>query len=182
MSPNILPIVVILIIPVIIVFGTFWGLISNFIRSRKELYNSDELRGYKPPDRAGNVSYSQPGSFKVPVIPNRSGEKRAYGAYAPKERRSVYAPDDEDNIDYSGDAQDYSSSKHYADKEGQLVNRMSDEVKYSTGYNKNLEPSEHNPRFAKSRIKQYSHTFEGHEPWDSCLPKEKDPWDKDFRA
>lgn len=29
---------------------------------------------------------------------------------------------------------------------------------------------------------QYSHTYDGHEPWDKCLPKEKDPWDKDFYA
>ena len=29
---------------------------------------------------------------------------------------------------------------------------------------------------------QYSHTYNGHEPWDKCLPKEKDPWDKDFYA
>ncbi len=29
---------------------------------------------------------------------------------------------------------------------------------------------------------QYTHTYNGHEPWDKCLPKEKDPWDKDFRA
>ena len=29
---------------------------------------------------------------------------------------------------------------------------------------------------------QFSHTYDGHEPWDKCLPKEKDPWDKDFYA
>lgn len=27
---------------------------------------------------------------------------------------------------------------------------------------------------------QFSHVYDGHEPWDDCLPKEKDPWDKDF--
>ena len=32
----------------------------------------------------------------------------------------------------------------------------------------------------QSTAKQYSHTYDGHEPWDKCLPKEKDPWDKDF--
>ena len=29
---------------------------------------------------------------------------------------------------------------------------------------------------------QFSHTYDGHEPWDKCLPKEKDPWDPDFYA
>ena len=33
---------------------------------------------------------------------------------------------------------------------------------------------------SSNRRKQYSHTFDGHEPWDDCLPKEKDPWDKNF--
>lgn len=32
----------------------------------------------------------------------------------------------------------------------------------------------------KAQHMQYSHTYDGHEPWDDCLPKEKDPWDKDF--
>ena len=32
----------------------------------------------------------------------------------------------------------------------------------------------------RSTAKQYSHTYDGHEPWDKCMPKEKDPWDKDF--
>ena len=34
----------------------------------------------------------------------------------------------------------------------------------------------------RARHMQYSHTYDGHEPWDDCLPKEKDPWDKDFYA
>ena len=32
----------------------------------------------------------------------------------------------------------------------------------------------------KAQYMQFSHTYDGHEPWDDCLPKEKDPWDKDF--
>lgn len=39
--------------------------------------------------------------------------------------------------------------------------------------------------FGKIHIKNadsmtYSHIYEGHEPWDDCLPKEKDPWEKGF--
>lgn len=26
----------------------------------------------------------------------------------------------------------------------------------------------------------FSHIYDGHEPWDKCIPPEKDPWDKDF--
>ena len=34
----------------------------------------------------------------------------------------------------------------------------------------------------KAKHMQFTHTYDGHEPWDDCLPKEKDPWDKDFYA
>ncbi len=34
--------------------------------------------------------------------------------------------------------------------------------------------------YRRARGMQFSHTYNGHEPWDKCLPKEKDPWDKDF--
>lgn len=27
---------------------------------------------------------------------------------------------------------------------------------------------------------RFSSTYDGHEPWDKCIPPEKDPWDKDF--
>ena len=27
---------------------------------------------------------------------------------------------------------------------------------------------------------RFSHIYDGHEPWDKCIPPEKDPWDKDF--
>ena len=27
---------------------------------------------------------------------------------------------------------------------------------------------------------RFSHVYDGHEPWDKCIPPEKDPWDKDF--
>ena len=45
-----------------------------------------------------------------------------------------------------------------------------------TGYDRNFVSSR------SETARQYSHTFDGHEPWDDCLPKEKDPWDKDFYA
>ena len=47
-----------------------------------------------------------------------------------------------------------------------------------TGYNKKLKDSPIQMRRAQGM--QYSHTYDGHEPWDKCLPKEKDPWDPDF--
>ncbi len=49
---------------------------------------------------------------------------------------------------------------------------------YVTGYDKNY--SKENMWSRHSTAMQYSHTYDGHEPWDECLPKEKDPWDKDF--
>ena len=45
-----------------------------------------------------------------------------------------------------------------------------------TGYDRNFVSSR------SESARQYSHTYDGHEPWDDCLPKEKDPWDKDFYA
>ena len=49
---------------------------------------------------------------------------------------------------------------------------------YVTGYDKKY--SKDNMWSRHSSAMQYSHTYDGHEPWDDCLPKEKDPWDKDF--
>lgn len=40
-----------------------------------------------------------------------------------------------------------------------------------TNYSHNIKKGE-NMRF--------SHIYDGHEPWDDCIPPEKDPWDKDF--
>ena len=49
---------------------------------------------------------------------------------------------------------------------------------YVTGYDKKYAKGGIWAR--QSKAKQYSHTYDGHEPWDKCIPKEKDPWDKDF--
>ena len=49
---------------------------------------------------------------------------------------------------------------------------------YVSGYDKKY--SKENIWSRRSISRQYSHTYDGHEPWDECLPKEKDPWDKDF--
>ena len=49
---------------------------------------------------------------------------------------------------------------------------------YVSGYDKKYAKGSVWAR--QSTAKQYSHTYDGHEPWDKCLPKEKDPWDKDF--
>ena len=49
---------------------------------------------------------------------------------------------------------------------------------YTTGYDKRY--SKGGTGYRQSKSMQYSHTYDGHEPWDDCLPKEKDPWDKDF--
>ena len=49
---------------------------------------------------------------------------------------------------------------------------------YVTGYDKKYAKA--NMWSGQSAAKQYSHTYDGHEPWDKCMPKEKDPWDKDF--
>lgn len=51
---------------------------------------------------------------------------------------------------------------------------------FVSGYDKKYAFDRHSKRRAAE--KQYSHTYDGHEPWDKCLPKEKDPWDKDFYA
>lgn len=51
---------------------------------------------------------------------------------------------------------------------------------FVSGYDKKY--SDGTVRHYHSENMQYSHTYDGHEPWDSCLPKEKDPWDKDFKA
>lgn len=57
-----------------------------------------------------------------------------------------------------------------------------DEKNYDAGYDRRYEKDTGGIRYEQSRIKKLSHTFDGHEPWDKCIPKEKDPWDKDFRA
>ncbi|MBP0980320.1 MAG: hypothetical protein J6Q18_02015 [Oscillospiraceae bacterium] len=51
---------------------------------------------------------------------------------------------------------------------------------FVSGYDKRLKQDGYRQRRATHM--QYSHTYDGHEPWDKCLPKEKDPWDKDFYA
>ena len=51
---------------------------------------------------------------------------------------------------------------------------------FVSGYDKRLKEDGYRQKRAANM--QYSHTYEGHEPWDKCLPKEKDPWDKDFYA
>ena len=51
---------------------------------------------------------------------------------------------------------------------------------FVTGYDKKLAKG--GKRAKRAAGMQYSHTYDGHEPWDKCLPKEKDPWDKDFYA
>ena len=56
-----------------------------------------------------------------------------------------------------------------------VLNRKKD---YVSGYDKKY--SKESIWSRQSSAKQYSHTYNGHEPWDKCLPKEKDPWDKDF--
>lgn len=53
-------------------------------------------------------------------------------------------------------------------------------AKYVSGYDKDYLRGGAN--FKNSLKMQYSHTYDGHEPWDDCLPKEKDPWDKNFRS
>ena len=55
--------------------------------------------------------------------------------------------------------------------------RMKDFV---SGYDRTLKNDK--VKMRRARGMQYSHTYDGHEPWDKCLPKEKDPWDKDFYA
>lgn len=49
-----------------------------------------------------------------------------------------------------------------------------------SGYDKELKTSK--VKMKRASHMQYSHTYDGHEPWDDCLPKEKDPWDPDFYA
>ena len=51
---------------------------------------------------------------------------------------------------------------------------------FVSGYDKKLAKG--GKRAKRAAGMQYSHTYDGHEPWDKCLPKEKDPWDKDFYA
>ena len=51
---------------------------------------------------------------------------------------------------------------------------------FVSGYDKKLAKG--GKRTKRAAGMQYSHTYDGHEPWDKCLPKEKDPWDKDFYA
>ena len=71
------------------------------------------------------------------------------------------------------------------DKQGIFTNTDFDDYSvlsrkkdYVTGYNKKYAKDSIWSR--RSTTKQYSHTYDGHEPWDKCMPKEKDPWDKDF--
>lgn len=51
---------------------------------------------------------------------------------------------------------------------------------FVSGYDRKLKTNKVSQR--RARNMQFSHTYDGHEPWDDCLPKEKDPWDKDFYA
>jgi len=46
-----------------------------------------------------------------------------------------------------------------------------------TGYDRKISGG---TSYRRAAGMQFSHTYDGHEPWDKCLPKEKDPWDKDF--
>lgn len=68
---------------------------------------------------------------------------------------------------FNSDFDDYSS-----------VSAKGPKTDYVSGYNRNYADGSAAHRYNLGM--QYSHTYDGHEPWDDCLPKEKDPWDKDF--
>lgn len=67
------------------------------------------------------------------------------------------------------DFDDYSKNKKHSDGHA---------GKTTSGYSRSL--SKDHDKMHKASHMQYSHTYDGHEPWDDCMPKEKDPWDKDF--
>ncbi len=48
-----------------------------------------------------------------------------------------------------------------------------------TGYSRK---NSYGAAYRKARNMRFSHMYDGHDPWDDCIPKEKDPWDKDFYA
>lgn len=68
---------------------------------------------------------------------------------------------------FNSDFDDYSS-----------VSAKGPKADYVSGYDRNYADGSSARRYNLGM--QYSHTYDGHEPWDDCLPKEKDPWDKDF--
>ncbi|MEG2192375.1 MAG: hypothetical protein RRX95_03750 [Oscillospiraceae bacterium] len=142
---------------------------EDFVSQRNERIPSLEERSAL--NSSQNSSYSR--NFVAPVIPRRENSSAGLQGYG---NSSSYSHEKHSESD------DYSNHKHYADKEGAFVNRQSDEEKYATGYKQKHSLSSYYPPFKKSQIKQYSHTFNGSEPWDKSIPKEKDPWDKNFRA
>lgn len=48
----------------------------------------------------------------------------------------------------------------------------------ASGYNRDIFDDKN--AMANAFRVQYSHTYDGHEPWDKCLPREKDPWEDGF--
>ena len=120
------------------------------------------------PGQTGGRSRSRPGSFTKPRQTVRTSAAR------PKMREGLF---------------DMNLGKKDERKKGLSVGsfRNSDFDDYSTigrkkdfvsGYDRKL--SKNTARHRRAATMQYSHTYDGHEPWDKCLPKEKDPWDKDF--
>lgn len=69
----------------------------------------------------------------------------------------------------NSDFDDYSKGKKQSDGHAK---------KTSAGYSRSMANNE--DKMHRASHMQYSHTYDGHEPWDDCMPKEKDPWDEDF--
>ncbi len=130
----------------------------------------------KPKRRPGNTggrmaTQPRPGSFTRPRQTIRTSSDR------PKMKEGLFDMDLGKKTAEKKKGPSFGSFRNAGFDDYSAKGRKKDFV---SGYDKKLAKGGYATKRAAGM--QYSHTYDGHEPWDECLPKEKDPWDKDFYA
>lgn len=145
-----------IVIPVV-----FWLFIVVLIiavskpRRRASQNMGSDSAGRKYPQTRAKHGRSDRKGFERPKMQEGLFDMKLGKSGANKQKQTIFS-----NTGYD----DYSSLSRKKDYTGDYDKKYSKDSRYSR----------------QSAARQYSHTYNGHEPWDKCIPKEKDPWDKDF--
>lgn len=125
----------------------------------------------KPKRRPGQTvgrSRSRPGNFTKPRQTVRTSAAR------PKMQEGLF----DMNLGNKGEKKKGLSAGSFRNSDFDDYSAKGRKKDFVSGYDRKLAKGSYSHR--RAATVQYSHTYDGHEPWDKCLPKEKDPWDKDF--
>ena len=119
--------------------------------------------------RGSSATQRYPGNISDRVAPHPSGKTNFD---RPKMREGLF------EMKLGKSEEKKKSTSFFSNTDFDDYSVLSRKKDYVTGYDKKYAKGGVWAR--QSKAKQYSHTYDGHEPWDKCIPKEKDPWDKDF--